>query len=73
VTFTWTPSSGASGYSLWLGTTGPGSNNLYNSHETTATSATAKGLPTTGATIYARLNINFNGVAKYVDYTYTAP
>jgi len=72
VKFTWTTSSGASGYSLWLGSTGIGSNNLYDSGETTGTSATAKGLPTNGEKIYARLNINFNGVAQHVDYTYTA-
>ncbi|MDR3771852.1 MAG: chitobiase/beta-hexosaminidase C-terminal domain-containing protein [Terracidiphilus sp.] len=72
VTFNWTPTSGASGYSLWLGSTGAGSNDLYNSHETVGTSATAKGLPTNGETIYARLYINFNGVAQHVDSFYTA-
>ncbi len=72
VTFSWTTTSGASGYSLWLGSTGVGSVNLYDSGETTGTSATAKGLPTNGETIYARLNINFNGVAQHVDSTYTA-
>ena len=72
VTFTWTAATGASGYSLWLGSTGAGSSNLYNSHLTTATSATAAGLPTNGETIYARMNTIYNGVARYVDYTYTA-
>jgi len=72
VTFSWTASSGARGYSLWLGSTGVGSNNLYDSGETTGTSATAKGLPANGGTIYARFNINFNGVSQHVDYIYTA-
>jgi len=72
VTFLWTATAGATAYSLWLGSTGVGSNNLYNSHATTTTTVTANGLPTNGETIYARLNIIFNGVAKYVDYTYTA-
>ena len=72
VTFTWTATAGASGYSLWLGSTGAGSYNLYDSHETTETSVTAKGLPANGETIYARLYINFNGVVRYQDYTYTA-
>jgi hypothetical protein len=72
VTFTWTATSGASGYSLWLGSTGVGSHNLYDSGETTGTSATVKGLPTNGGKIYARLNINFNGIAQHVDYAYTA-
>ena len=70
VTFTWTASAGASGYSLWLGSTGVGSNNLYDSGEATGTSATVKGLPTNGETIYARLNINFNGTVVHVDCTY---
>jgi len=72
VTFTWTATSGASGYSLWLGSTGVGSYNLYNSHETTGISATATGLPTNGETIYARLNVITNGIAVHTDYTYTA-
>jgi len=72
VTFSWTASSGAIGYSLWLGSTGVGSGNLYDSHETTATSAMATNLPTNGETIYARLNVNFNGTVKSIDYRYTA-
>jgi len=72
VAFTWTAPAGATGYSLWLGTTGVGSYNLYNSHETTATSVTASGLPTNGETIYAQLNTIFNGTSLSIDYTYTA-
>lgn len=72
VSFTWSATSGATGYSLWLGSTGVGSNNLYDSGETTSLSATAKGLPTNGETIYARMNIIFNGASLHVDTTYTA-
>jgi len=73
VTFTWKASTGTpTGYSLWIGSTGVGSSNLYNSHETTGTSATAKGLPTNSETLYVRLYTNFNGVAVPIDYTYNA-
>jgi len=71
-TFTWSAATGASGYSLWLGSTGVGSHDLYSSGSTTATSATAYGLPTNGETIYARINTIYNGVAVSNDYTYTA-
>ncbi len=71
VTLTWSAAAGATGYSLWLGTT-QGAHDLYNSHLTTGLSATASGLPANGATIYARLYSNYNGVVRYTDYTYTA-
>jgi len=72
VTFSWTAVTGASGYSLWLGSTGVGSHNLYDSGEHAGTSATVKGLPTNGETIYARINTIFNGFSRHVDYTYAA-
>jgi predicted outer membrane repeat protein len=72
VTFTWTAATGATGYSLWIGSTAPGSSNLYVSHETTALSATATSLPTNGSPVYVRLYTIYNGVSKYTDYTYTA-
>jgi len=72
VMFTWTPTTGAAGYSLWLGSAGVGSNNLYDSGATMATSVTAKGLPANGETIYARLNTIVNGAAQHVDCAYTA-
>jgi hypothetical protein len=53
VKFEWTSAPGGI-YSLNLGSTGPGSHNLYSSGQTTATSVTAKGLPTRGR-IYAEL------------------
>ena len=70
-TFTWAPAPGATGYTLFLGTTGVGSGNLLDTH-TTSTSVTAGSLPINGETIYVRLWTNFNGVWKYNDYTFTA-
>jgi hypothetical protein len=72
-TFTWTAAgSNNQGYWLFLGTTGLGSKNLYDSGQQTATSATFSNLPTNGATIYARLYTRYNGVLVYNDYTYKA-
>ena len=70
VTFTWTAGAGVSSYGLWLGTS-VGTFNLYNSTPTTALTATATGLPTNGATIYARMFSMINGVWQSKDYTYT--
>ena len=72
VTFTWTAEAGSQGYWLFLGTTGAGSKNLYDSGQQAATSATFSGLPTDGATIYARVYTRYNGVLVYSDYTYKA-
>jgi len=72
VTFTWTAVSGSSGYWLFLGTTGVGSKNLFDSNEQKATSATFNGLPTNGETVYARVYTSYNGNLVYNDYTYTA-
>jgi hypothetical protein len=72
VTFSWTTVAGASGYKLWLGSTGVGSNNLYNSGAKTLTSITVNGLPVNGETIYARMFTNFNGTLEYTDLTYSA-
>ncbi len=71
VTFTWSPGAGPAEYELWLGTTGVGSYNLYNSGATTATSETVSGLPTKGVTVFARLNQLIDGAWKSTDYTYT--
>jgi uncharacterized repeat protein (TIGR01451 family) len=71
VTFTWAPVAGATGYVLFLGSTGAGSINLLDAH-TTAATVTANNLPVNGETIYARLITNFNGVNAYNDYTFTA-
>jgi hypothetical protein len=71
-TFSWTAVSGATGYYLYLGSTGVGSSNLYASGKQTGSSVTPTGLPTNGEKIYARLSTSYNGVLKYTDYTYTA-
>lgn len=72
LTFTWNSVTGASGYSLWVGTTGVGSNNLYDSGLRTATSLIFANLPTNGATVFVRLYTIYNGIANSNDYTYTA-
>jgi len=73
VKFTWTAaSSGNQGYWLFLGTTGVGSKNLFDSGQQTATSATVNNLPTNGETIYARVYTRYSGVLVYNDYTYKA-
>ena len=71
-TFSWSTATGANGYTLWLGSTGVGSNNLFHSAESPATSLTVTGLPTNGETIYARLNTYTHGTLQHLDYTYTA-
>ena len=71
VTFTWTAGSGPSGYWLYLGTTGVGSTNLYNSGATTATSATVTGLPTNGTTVYAKFLQRIDGAWQTSYYTYS--
>ena len=72
-TFDWTTASGATQYSIWVGSSA-GSNNLgYTMGGTTSTSFTLNSLPTNGETIYVRLWTNYpaGGLAHY-DYTYTA-
>jgi hypothetical protein len=71
-TFMWTAANGATGYDLWLGTSGVGSNNLWGSGGTTGTSVTFSGLPANGVKIYARLFTFFNGTFEHADYIYTA-
>jgi len=73
-TFTWTAGGGATKYELLLGTTGHGSSNVYNAAGTSTTALTTgvlSGIPTTGATLYARLYSYINGAWQYNDYTYT--
>jgi len=73
VTFTWNAAVGAIGYYLEIGSTGAGSNNIYDSQEKTVTSYTFPYVPTNGETIYVRLYTRFStGNWLYNDYTYTA-
>jgi len=71
-TFTWTPVSTATDYYLWIGSTGAGSNNIYNSKPKTGSSYTFTAMPTNGETIYVRLITNYSGTWVYNDYVYTA-
>jgi hypothetical protein len=70
-TFQWTPGSGPTQFELWLGTTGPGSYNVYSTNNVTTTSVTVNTLPTNGVLLYARLWSLINGAWQSVDYTYT--
>jgi len=71
-TFTWSTGVAATDYEFLVGTTGPGSDNLYSSGETGATSATVTDLPSNGETVYVRLYSLINGAWQYNSYTYTA-
>ena len=68
-TFSWNPGNGATAYELWLGSTGGGSSNLYNSGSVTGTSATVSGLPTNGGEIYITLFSEISGNWQSVHYT----
>ncbi|MGB7984779.1 MAG: NHL repeat-containing protein, partial [Terracidiphilus sp.] len=68
--FSWTPVSGATGYTLWLGSS-KGAGNLFNG-STTNSNITAPVLPVNGGTVYARLFTNFSGVWVYSDSTFKA-
>jgi hypothetical protein len=70
-TFQWSAPAAATSYALWLGSTGVGSNNVWGSGTTTATSVAFGGLPTNGGTIYVRLFTYFTGGSAHTDYTYT--
>ncbi|MGB6159062.1 MAG: choice-of-anchor D domain-containing protein, partial [Acidobacteriaceae bacterium] len=75
VTFTWSAGSGVAEYQLWIGSTGAGSQDLDVFTEGAASgntvSATATGLPTSGATLYVRLLSEISGNWQSTDYTYT--
>jgi len=71
-TFTWTAIPGAAFYSLSLGSTGVGSDDLYSSGNKTVTSVTVAGLRANGEKIYARLYTQLKATVSFVDYTYTA-
>jgi len=71
-TFSWKAETNATGYELFLGSTGVGSDNLWSSGLITTTSVTSGALPVNGEKIYARLYTDFNGSFVHFDYTYTA-
>ena len=72
VTFSWTKGTTVQFYSLWVGTSGPGSSNVFDSGNVTTQSATVSGLPTAGQTVYVRLFSWINNAWQTSDYTYTA-
>ncbi|MDH4062786.1 MAG: M36 family metallopeptidase [Acidobacteriota bacterium] len=72
VPFQWTTGSGALQYWLEVGTTGVGSNNIWNQDQGTGTSRTVTGIPTNGATVFVRLWTRFSTGWQFNDYTYTA-
>jgi hypothetical protein len=72
VAFSWLPGNTATHFELWLGSTGVGSSNIYNSGNVTVTTETVNTLPVNGETIYARLYWLIDGVWNHADYTYTA-
>ena len=64
VKFNWTAVTGATGYSLRLGTT-PGANNLFGSGEIAGRhSMTASGLPTNGETVYGAADYHTTAVLR---------
>jgi hypothetical protein len=70
--FTWSTCVDATQYALRIGSTGPGSTNLYNGPYTTNLSATVNNLPHNGETVYVRLFSLVSGVWQHNDYTFTA-
>ncbi len=70
-TFTWTQGTGVSSYRLQLGTTGVGTNDLYDSGWTTGTSATVSSIPSNGVTVFVRLYSMVSGIEHSSDYTFT--
>ena len=72
VAFSWNPGNTATRFEFYVGTTGVGSSNLYNSGNVTATTETVSDLPVNGSTVYARLYWLINGAWHYADYTYVA-
>ena len=72
VNFTWDPGNTAKTFQLFVGTTGVGSHNVYNSGAVTATTEHVNGLPTNGSKVYVRLYWLINGTWSTADYTYKA-
>jgi CRISPR/Cas system endoribonuclease Cas6 (RAMP superfamily) len=72
VVFTWSAGTGVTQYDLHLSAVAPGNSELYSSGHVTGTSRSVSGLPTSGATIYARLYSIIDGIMFYNDYTYKA-
>ena len=72
-TFTWTAGTEVSAYWLFLGSTGPGTSDLYASPRLTGFSTTAGPFPSSGGTIYATLISVINGAWQPAYYTFLEP
>ena len=72
VTFTWGGGSAVTSYHLWIGMTEGGRDLKNVTLGPSTTSYTAKNLPNSGETLYARLYSLINGVYQYNSYTYIA-
>jgi LysM repeat protein len=72
VAFTWTPGNVATQFQFTLGSTGPGSSNLYHSGTVSVLTENVAGLPVNGETVYATLYWLINGTWYSANYTYTA-
>jgi hypothetical protein len=72
VTFQWNTGYAATQYWLYVGTTGPGSTEIWNQDQGTGTSRLVTGLPTNGSTVYVRLWSLLPSGWAINDYTYTA-
>src|SRR5947207_1340872 len=73
-TFSWSAGAGATRCLMSIGTTGPGSFNVYSQGQGTNLSATVSGLPVDGSPVYVRLWTQLGGGTgwQFNDYTYTA-
>jgi Chitobiase/beta-hexosaminidase C-terminal domain len=71
VTFRWSPGLAVEKYSLYVGTAGAGSHDVYVSGNATALTATVTNIPAYGAPLYVRLNSRVNGAWQSADYVYT--
>jgi hypothetical protein len=73
-TFAWNAGTGVSQYWLYLGTTGPGSKDIYSQSEGLRRYQTVSNLPGNGGAIYARLWSKIGANWQYADSVYrTAP
>jgi DNA-binding transcriptional regulator of glucitol operon len=70
--FTWNNGTGETDYQVLIGTTGPGSSDIYNSGITTNTSATVS-IPPYGDTVYGTLRQLVSGTWQVTRYTFTEP
>jgi hypothetical protein len=71
--FSWTAGSGIQSYQVYVGTTGVGSSNVYNSGPTGKLLTPSITIPQGGGTLFVRFTYQVSGVMHPVDYTFTEP